>query len=121
MTQVTQRSRAAKKRAAKKKSTGRTILGGTRGWVAAGTLAAYSVMGGTRSALAQKENLKVQASDQIGRVGSYLPNLGSAQELKDAAFRLTPEAPVATAPVAPPPVMPAPPPPPPATIAAGGS
>src|SRR5437762_3468368 len=55
MTQVTQRSRAAKKRAAKKKSTGRTILGGTRGWVAAGTLAAYSVMGGTRSALAEKE------------------------------------------------------------------
>jgi peptidyl-prolyl cis-trans isomerase D len=33
----------------------------------------------------------------VGRLGAYVPNLGSAQELKDAAFRLTPEAPVAPA------------------------
>jgi peptidyl-prolyl cis-trans isomerase D len=45
--------------------------------------------------LAQQENLKIEQSDQIGRAGSYLPNLGSVQGLKDAAFRLTPEAPVA--------------------------
>jgi peptidyl-prolyl cis-trans isomerase D len=46
-------------------------------------------------ALAQKEGLKVEQSDQIARVGGYLPNLGSVPALKDAAFRLTPEAPVA--------------------------
>ena len=37
----------------KKKSAGRGMFGGTRGWIAAGTLAAYAVMGGTKSALAK--------------------------------------------------------------------
>ena len=37
----------------KKKSAGRSMFGGTRGWIAAGTLAAYAVMGGTKSALAK--------------------------------------------------------------------
>ena len=36
------------------KTAGRGMFGGTRGWIAAGTLAAYSVMGGTKSALAAK-------------------------------------------------------------------
>src|ERR1700677_5135050 len=35
-----------------KKTSGRPMFGGTRGWVAAGTLAAYTVMGGSRQALA---------------------------------------------------------------------
>ena len=48
MKQMTQRTR-------RKKSAGRTMFGGTRGWIAAGTLAAYAVMGGTKSALASKE------------------------------------------------------------------
>src|SRR5437899_10052583 len=43
-----------KKMAGKKRSAGRSIFGGTRGWIAAGTLAAYSVIGGTKSALAEK-------------------------------------------------------------------
>jgi catecholate siderophore receptor len=38
----------------KKKSASRGMFGGTRGWIAAGTLVAYSVMGGTKSALAAK-------------------------------------------------------------------
>jgi peptidyl-prolyl cis-trans isomerase D len=46
-------------------------------------------------ALAQQQNLKVEESPQIGRFGAYLPNIGNAQDLKDAAFRLTPEARVA--------------------------
>ena len=46
-------------------------------------------------ALAQQENLKVEESTQVGRFGAYVPNLGNAQDLKDAVFRLTPEAPVA--------------------------
>jgi catecholate siderophore receptor len=36
-----------------KKGAGRPRFGGSRGWIAAGTLAAYSVMGGTKSALAK--------------------------------------------------------------------
>ena len=40
-----------------KKIAGRTMFGATRGWIAAGTLAAYSVMGGTKSALAAKEKI----------------------------------------------------------------
>jgi peptidyl-prolyl cis-trans isomerase D len=48
-------------------------------------------------ALAKSENLTVEESAQIGRFGPYLPNLGNAQDLKDAAFKLTPEAPVAPA------------------------
>ena len=39
----------------KKKRAGRATFRGTRGWIAAGTLAAYAVMGGTKSALAEKE------------------------------------------------------------------
>jgi catecholate siderophore receptor len=38
-----------------KKSEDRAMFGSTRGWIAAGTLAAYAVMGGTKSALAAKE------------------------------------------------------------------
>lgn len=45
-------------------------------------------------ALAHQENLSVEESTQIGRMGPYMPNLGSAQDLKDAAFRLTAAAPV---------------------------
>jgi len=48
-------------------------------------------------ALAKQEGLTVEESTQIGRFGPYLPNLGNAQDLKDAAFRLTPEGPVAPA------------------------
>ena len=36
-----------------KKSAGRPRFGGSRGWIAAGTLAAYAVIGGTKSALAK--------------------------------------------------------------------
>lgn len=46
-------------------------------------------------ALAGQENLEIEESNQIARVGAYVPNIGTAQDLKDAAFRLTPEAPVA--------------------------
>ena len=49
MKQVTRRTMAGKKGTAS-----RSIFGGTRGWIAAGTLAAYSVIGGTKSALAEK-------------------------------------------------------------------
>jgi catecholate siderophore receptor len=38
---------------ASKESAGRGRFGGTRGWIAAGTLAAYAAMGGTKSALAK--------------------------------------------------------------------
>jgi peptidyl-prolyl cis-trans isomerase D len=48
-------------------------------------------------ALAQQEQLAVEESTQVGRFGAYVPNLGNAQELKDAAFRLSPQAPVAPA------------------------
>src|SRR3981189_1860337 len=50
MRQMTRRTMAGRK-----KSAGRGVFGGTRGWVAAGTLAAYSVMSGTKFALAEKE------------------------------------------------------------------
>jgi peptidyl-prolyl cis-trans isomerase D len=46
-------------------------------------------------ALAQREGLKVEQSDQIGRFGTYLPNLGNVPDLKDAAFKLTKESPLA--------------------------
>jgi peptidyl-prolyl cis-trans isomerase D len=49
------------------------------------------------NALAGQENLKIEESTQIGRSGPYIPNIGSSQDLKDAAFRLTPAAPVAPA------------------------
>jgi catecholate siderophore receptor len=45
--------RQTTRRMAVKKSAGRPRFGGSRGWIAAGTLAAYSVMGGTKSALAK--------------------------------------------------------------------
>ena len=41
--------------AGRKKTAARATFGGTRGWIAAGTLAAYAVMGGTKPALAEKE------------------------------------------------------------------
>jgi catecholate siderophore receptor len=39
----------------RKKSAGGAMFWGTRGWIAAGTLAAYAVIGGPRSSLAEKE------------------------------------------------------------------
>src|SRR5437879_4965504 len=53
MKQVTRRTMAGKKGTAS-----RSIFGGTRGWIAAGTLAAYSVIGGTKSGLAEKAKAK---------------------------------------------------------------
>src|SRR5260370_41250672 len=50
MRQMTRRTMAGRK-----KSAGRAMFGGTRGWIAAGTLAAYAAMGGTKSTLAEKE------------------------------------------------------------------
>jgi peptidyl-prolyl cis-trans isomerase D len=47
--------------------------------------------------LAKQEGLTVEESPQIGRAGSYVPNLGNAAALKDAAFALSSEAPVAPA------------------------
>lgn len=48
-------------------------------------------------ALAAGEGLSVEESGQIGRMGPYVPNLGNAPDLKEAAFRLTAESPVAPA------------------------
>jgi catecholate siderophore receptor len=48
------RQMTRKTMADRKKKAGRTMFGRTRGWIAAGTLAAYAVIGGTRSALAEK-------------------------------------------------------------------
>jgi catecholate siderophore receptor len=42
------------KKAAKRKNESWVMFGGSRGWIAAGTLAAYSVMAGTKPALAAK-------------------------------------------------------------------
>jgi catecholate siderophore receptor len=42
----------AQRTKANRKAAGRAMFGGTRGWIAAGTLAAYAVMGGTKSAMA---------------------------------------------------------------------
>lgn len=47
--------------------------------------------------LAQQQALTVEESKQIGRAGPYVPGVGTAPALKDAAFALTPEAPVAAA------------------------
>jgi catecholate siderophore receptor len=55
MTPVTRRTMV------QKKSAGRAMFGGSRGWIAAGTLAAYSVIGGAKSALA-----KVAKTDPAG-------------------------------------------------------
>jgi peptidyl-prolyl cis-trans isomerase D len=49
-------------------------------------------------AVAQQEGVKVEESTQVGRFGPFIPNLGNSAELKDAVFRLTPEAPVVTKP-----------------------
>jgi catecholate siderophore receptor len=49
------RQMTRKRIAGSKKSPGRAMFWGTRGWIAAGTLAAYAVIGGTRSSLAEKE------------------------------------------------------------------
>jgi catecholate siderophore receptor len=46
----------------KQKSAERAMFRGTRGWIAAGTLAAYAVMGGTKSALAAKEKAEPAGS-----------------------------------------------------------
>jgi len=54
----------------RKKSAARAMFGGTRGWIAAGTLAAYAVMGGTRSALAENEKNDAAGS---GAVEATLP------------------------------------------------
>jgi hypothetical protein len=48
-------------------------------------------------ALAAREQIHVEESNQVGRIGSYIPSIGSIDGLKEAAFRLTPEAPVAPA------------------------
>ncbi|MBX3025882.1 peptidyl-prolyl cis-trans isomerase [bacterium] len=47
--------------------------------------------------VASEAGLAVEESREIGRFGGYLPNIGNAQALKDAAFALTPESPVAPA------------------------
>lgn len=47
------------------------------------------------SALAAGEGLTVEETGPVARVGAYVPGIGNAQDLKDAAFALTPEAPVA--------------------------
>jgi catecholate siderophore receptor len=47
-----QMTRSKSKRTATRKSESRVMFGGSRGWIAAGTLAAYSVMAGTKPALA---------------------------------------------------------------------
>ncbi len=46
-------------------------------------------------ALAEKEGVEVQESGEVGRFGGYVPNLGNAPDLKDAAFKLTENNPVA--------------------------
>ncbi len=48
-------------------------------------------------ALAAQEGLTVEDSNDVGRFGGYLPNIGNAPGLKDAIFTLTPENPVAPA------------------------
>lgn len=47
--------------------------------------------------VAAAANLTVEESREIGRFGGYLPNIGTAPALKDAAFMLTAENPVAPA------------------------
>ncbi len=48
-------------------------------------------------ALAAAEHLTVEETDPVGRLGGFVPPLGNAPALKEAAFRLTKEAPVAPA------------------------
>ncbi|HSP96220.1 MAG TPA: SurA N-terminal domain-containing protein [Candidatus Dormibacteraeota bacterium] len=47
--------------------------------------------------LAGEEKLTIEDSREVGRFGGYLPNIGTAPALKDAAFQLTLENPVAPA------------------------
>jgi peptidyl-prolyl cis-trans isomerase D len=46
-------------------------------------------------ALALAEGLTVEETGPVGRIGAFVPGIGNAQDLKDAAFALTPETPVA--------------------------
>ena len=48
-------------------------------------------------AVAAKDNLKVEETGPFGRQGTYVPKVGSSEDLKKAAFQLTPEKPVAPA------------------------
>jgi len=50
---------------------------------------------GDIDALAEQESLEVEESGEIGRFGGYVPGVGNAPTLKDAAFALTEKAPVA--------------------------
>src|SRR5579871_3133051 len=52
---------------------GRTGFSGSRGWIAAGTLAAYAVMGGTRQALAYEEKVVGAGSGAAGGAEASLP------------------------------------------------
>jgi catecholate siderophore receptor len=54
MKQMTRKTMMRKIKAGKNQKPGATTFGVTRGWIAAGTLAAYAVMGGTKPALATK-------------------------------------------------------------------
>lgn len=47
--------------------------------------------------VAKKNNLKVEETGPFGRPGTYVPKVGSSEDLKKAAFQLTPEKPVAPA------------------------
>lgn len=49
------------------------------------------------AAVAAQEGLTVEESKEVGRLGGYLPNIGTAPALKEAAFALTAESPVAPA------------------------
>ncbi len=40
-------------------------------------------------AIASQQGLEVQESDELGRFGGYIPNLGNAPDLKTAAFKLS--------------------------------
>src|SRR5579871_1929495 len=62
------------KRSSKVGKRGRTRFSGSRGWIAAGTLAAYAVVGGTRQALAYEEEKVVGAgSGAAGGAEASLP------------------------------------------------
>ena len=49
------------------------------------------------AAVAGENELTVEESKEVGRFGGYLPNIGTAPALKEAAFVLTAESPVAPA------------------------
>ena len=52
---------------------------------------------GDIDAVAAQDNKKVEESTDIARAGAYLPNIGQSPDLKEAAFHLTPQAPIAPA------------------------